>query len=175
MNLNSPNIEESMKKFPAFLFALIGLTAISLSSPSFAQNLRFTPQDDLNMTACLEEAINDEERNNCIGSAARQCFEEPDGYTTLGTTECYLREETWWDQKLNESYADLRQRLSDDLFNALKEAQIAWIAYRDAKCDFAYKFYGDGTIRHILFSNCKLHTTAARANELSAILLDWMG
>lgn len=127
------------------------------------------------MLACLEEAINDLERDNCVGAAARQCFEEPNGFTTLGTTECYLREETWWDKQLNENYADLRIRLSSELFDALKEVQVAWIAYRDAKCEFAYKFYAEGSIRHILLSNCKLHTTAERANDLSKILLDWMG
>ena len=156
--------------------AILFLMFIALiSGPAYAQELRFTEQDDQLMQACMADAINSEARRACVKTAAAACFEEPDGYTTYGTTNCYLREETWWDDQLNKSYGDLRKRLSPELFEALKQAQIAWLPYRDAKCDFAYKIYEGGPIRHILFSNCKLHTTASRANDLLDILLDIMG
>ncbi|MCF6302165.1 MAG: DUF1311 domain-containing protein [Devosiaceae bacterium] len=153
--------------------------ALSIQSP-LAQMGTFGPGDDKILSNCLAEVQkianrSQTQRSDCVGLAVQVCAQEPDGETTLGTTQCYQRENSWWDAQLNADYNTLKRSLSPELFETLRQAQIAWIDYRDAKCDFAYQIFEEGTIRHILFSNCMMRTTAGRSIELKQILNDWMG
>lgn len=155
------------------------LIAVSIQAPA-AQEITFEPGDDKLLTSCLAEVqqvanLSQMQRSDCIGVAVQACTQEPDGGTTFGTTRCYQREGKWWDAQLNADYSSLKNSLSSELFDTLRDAQIAWIGYRDAKCEFAYKLFEDGSIRHILFSNCIMRTTANRSIELKQILNDWMG
>ncbi|HHS83077.1 MAG TPA: DUF1311 domain-containing protein [Devosia sp.] len=142
-----------------------------------AQNIAFAPADAALLEACMANANTNavHARSACIGAARNVCISEPDGTTTLGTTTCNQREAAWWDKLLNDNYSRLRSALSPELFSALRDAQRAWITYRDAKCAFSYKMFEGGSIRHVLFSDCMMQTTAARAIDLTTILLDWMG
>ena len=150
------------------------LLAVSVQSPH-AQEVPFEPTDNKHLASCLARVaqitnLSQIQRRDCIGVAFHLCTQEPDGDTTLGTTRCYQREGNWWDAQLNTDYTDLKNTFSTELFQTLRQAQVAWIAYRDAKCEFAYKLYEDGSIRHILFSNCIMRTTADRSIELKQIL-----
>lgn len=112
----------------------------------------------------------------CLGQASGQCQERPGGSTTIGITECIQAETAMWDVILNEEYkwtqmanetAD-EQGLSQvmDRTDALRDAQRAWIAFRDADCAARYAMWQDGTIRSIVAANCHLTMTAGRAIEL---------
>jgi uncharacterized protein YecT (DUF1311 family) len=53
-----------------------------------------------------------------------------------------------------------------DRSDALRDAQRAWIAFRDADCAARYAMWQDGTIRTIVGANCHLTMTAQRTIEL---------
>lgn len=84
-----------------------------------------------------------------------------------------------WDRLLNETYADLvllshrRELLAEEegrtpapLQTMLRDAQRAWIAFRDADCDHEYAIWGEGSMRQIAGALCLLERTATRTLEL---------
>jgi uncharacterized protein YecT (DUF1311 family) len=48
----------------------------------------------------------------------------------------------------------------------LREAQRAWIVFRDAECRAQYALYGTGSLRQVVGANCVMSETAERAIEL---------
>ncbi|MCR9107587.1 lysozyme inhibitor LprI family protein [Marivita sp. XM-24bin2] len=112
----------------------------------------------------------------CLGEASGQCQELPGGSTTIGIAECIQAETAMWDVILNEEYkwTQMANETADekglsqvmDRSDALRDAQRAWIAFRDADCTARYAMWQDGTIRTIVGANCHLTMTAQRAIEL---------
>lgn len=86
--------------------------------------------------------------------------------TTYAIADCIDARAKVWDQRLNQAYQALLTMLKDDRgrLDALKTAQRAWLAYRNANC----AFYGteSGTIRMIEVATCNRDLTQARAIEL---------
>ncbi len=162
-----------------------GLLALA-SGPVSASELRFSPEDDAAMTACTEKTqaamrevtASGEPRRpsaapqgpqSCIGTVSGPCMETPEGATTIGMSECLGREIDWWDQRLNTRYAALRAGMDEQSAAALRDAQRAWIAFRDAECDFHYTYWREGTIRSTFYFNCLLDMTARRVIELEQV------
>ena len=112
----------------------------------------------------------------CLGQAAGQCQDLPDGSTTIGIAQCIQAETAEWDAILNEEYKATQAVNAEadaagystvmDRTDALRDAQRAWIAFRDADCAARYAMWQDGTIRTIVGANCHLTMTAGRAIEL---------
>jgi uncharacterized protein YecT (DUF1311 family) len=125
--------------------------------------------------ACLTDAARP---IDCIGLTIGQCTALPGGDTTVGMVTCITTESDAWDVILNEEYrttmSDLRrQDASGDIAapdltreGTLREAQRAWITFRDAECRAQYALYGTGSLRQIVGANCVMSETAERAIEL---------
>lgn len=150
------------------------LLLLLLASPAAAEEApSYTPEDASLMTACIERLSDGDSgdtrpQTECIGAASNACMEnEEGGFTTVGMAACTARETAWWDSQLNAHYTSLEATLDADLFSALRDAQRAWIAYRDASCGFEYDLWSDGTIRSIVFAGCMLDLTARRAQTLA--------
>ncbi|WP_386681198.1 lysozyme inhibitor LprI family protein [Loktanella sp. R86503] len=114
---------------------------------------------------------------DCLGDAANACQDQDGGSTTIGITECIMAETAVWDDMLNEEYTRLQRNFSargwadgavtnEELKVALRDAQRAWIAYRDADCGLRFKVWEGGTIRGIVAANCEMTMTASRALDL---------
>ena len=125
---------------------------------------------------CWTDAV---EAELCIGGMVESCIAgRPDGETTAGTAACIAAEAEAWDVLLNEEYqvtmAEARALdatgdvVAPDLTRAetLRDAQRAWIAFRDAECRAQYARWGTGTMRQIAGANCIMVETAERAIEL---------
>ena len=80
-------------------------------------------------------------------------------------TEAFERE----DQRLNDNYQQLRSQLSDPRKEQLLTAQRAWIAYKEANCDF-YADPEGGTLARISANSCVLTETSHRADELEELM-----
>jgi uncharacterized protein YecT (DUF1311 family) len=78
---------------------------------------------------------------------------------------CSERERAVWDAMLNGAYEALREGFDAIQRAALRDAQRAWIAYRDKNCALWYAL-SDGTIRQTLAAGCMSDMTARRALEL---------
>ena len=148
--------------------------------PAKDDGLDFDPAP---VEACHEAAGPGETAPSCIGIAAGLCMDASEGgYTTVGMAGCTARETAEWDRLLNETYGMMRSDLEAadaradpaagpgiDRSDALRDAQRAWIAYRDADCALQYAQFQDGTMGRLIGTGCLLQETARRALALRAI------
>ena len=76
------------------------------------------------------------------------------------------------DKALNEVYRTIVKRLSQDSESKtrLTAAQKAWIAFRDAECDFQSGNSIQGSIYPMLVSICRTGLTKKRTEELKVYL-----
>lgn len=164
-----------------YTITILCLTA-ALAHPASAQNMVYENQDAQQLQNCLETVrdINSDPENQqpvsgnmCIGVASNACQNEgPQSQTTIGMANCTVRETAWWDELLNNHYAQLRTELADEEFSRLRDAQRAWITFKEADCDMQYFYWREGTIRSIIGTSCSLQHTAERALDLGE-MLDW--
>jgi uncharacterized protein YecT (DUF1311 family) len=91
--------------------------------------------------------------------------------STLDMLECAGKETDRWDARLNRAYQSRMASLNDRQRRALKQAEKAWILFREADCA-AYQDEEWGTISRIDASQCFLRRTVERALELEAFPAD---
>jgi uncharacterized protein YecT (DUF1311 family) len=161
-----------VKKLLIFTFGLI-----TLAMPSFAQDQIV---DRAVIKACHAEMVQEFTEVECVGDAANGCQRvHPsgfDGVTTQGISECLAAETKIWDEFLNANYLALRRVMAEreenawsndpDRTDTLRDAQRAWITFRDAECLRLLAKWQDGTIRSNVFHGCLLSMTAERAVAL---------
>jgi len=107
---------------------------------------------------------------------------EEKGETTVGMVACMLAEAQVWAVWLDTEYRasmdwaeaqDEAERAAFPEFanraTALRDAQRAWIAFRDAECGLAYALWGAGSMRLLAGADCRLEMTAARARDLRVL------
>lgn len=129
---------------------------------------------------CFEAAPSVGDKRACIFKASEACQAADDGgYTTLGMSMCNQAEAEAWDVLLNREYkaAMAAGKLMDEdeaahypnldkRTETLRDAQRAWIVFRDAECRNAYANWGSGSMRHIAGTACLLELTAERTIAL---------
>ena len=112
-----------------------------------------------------------------VNAAARQRQQQrvPCGGegTQFEANQCAHREYLAADAELNRVYKQLASRLEGEEERAkLKDAETAWIGYRDANCEYEAFFYRGGTMRPLIQSFCLARVTKARAAELKQQIED---
>ncbi len=80
--------------------------------------------------------------------------------------DCAGKEYQAADAVLNQVYRKLVAMLDDEEKAQLKEAQTAWLKYRDLNCDFVADQYKGGTIRPMIHGLCLADVTKNRTSEL---------
>lgn len=98
------------------------------------------------------------------GAEEQEAATCPDAVSTVDIVECLgeLYEEQ--DARLNTAYRAAIEPLEGERRTQLRDAQRAWVAFRDANCLF-YRS-GEGTIAAIEGNSCMVEVTRARAEEL---------
>ncbi|MDO9710627.1 lysozyme inhibitor LprI family protein [Paracraurococcus lichenis] len=97
------------------------------------------------------------------------------GGVTPAMIQCSGEETARWDRRLNAAYGTIQQdrRWSAGTKSLLREAQRAWIAYRDAACRAEGELEAEGgTLARIVAADCVARLTAGRAGELEQLLRD---
>ncbi len=131
---------------------------------------------------CLAGHVVD--KRSCIGKAAAHCSQNSlGGETSFGMGGCLEKELIYWDAALNSAYLALieqvRQIDADAEKNewrvakqvpALRKAQRAWIAYRDATCEYEYATWSGGTGGGPALLSCLMTLTGEQALRLQARL-----
>ena len=114
----------------------------------------------------------------CIGAAADPCMDQPGGETTLGMGQCLTAETRDWDMLLNAWYDKALQRAgSRDAASGgeaptapvLRQAQRAWIAYRDESCRYEALRYQGGSMAGVAQASCLRDMTARQALRLRTL------
>ena len=165
-----------------FVFVSLAL----LASPAMGQD--YAAPFDFSMQAtdtCLARAGDSgADPAACFTKAAENCMEiNEGGFSNVGAGRCYRLELKAWDRRLNDAYQvlleDAARRDADmDSYGtqaprqvpALRQTQRAWIAYRDAKCDYVYSLWEGGTGGGPASSECLLRETAHQALALQDFL-----
>jgi uncharacterized protein YecT (DUF1311 family) len=115
-----------------------------------------------------------EAAESCIGTLSQPCLDADKTKSTAGVNACNERERAVWHEILNESYRRLRAKLDADQQGKLRYMQRAWIASRDATCNFYWDYY-QGTMASPMSASCVNQETAWRASFLLGLLLDAEG
>lgn len=97
------------------------------------------------------------------------CMANTDG-VTVEMRECINKELVRQDERLNQAYRKYSNSLSSSVRNSLKEAQRAWIHFRNKECIWAGASEGGGTLGPVIVDNCHLELTTRRASEFESLL-----
>lgn len=151
--------------------AILLLTLLAFSSSAFAQNANELAEDSEVISLCLKKA-NPDNRASCIGMVSNPCLELPEGQSTQGMAQCHRRETNVWDARLNARYKKLMATLSPKATKELKEAQRAWMAYRDAYCKAVFSSFDGGSMGIVADAYCNMDLTAHQALRLERLGLD---
>jgi uncharacterized protein YecT (DUF1311 family) len=100
---------------------------------------------------------------SCIGAVTVPCQQEPGGSATLGMIDCNRREWAVWDERLNRLYDQARKNTDRKLARALREAQRAWLQWREKRCRLPAIDNQGGSIVGPLYTSCMLDATARQA------------
>ncbi len=107
-----------------------------------------------------------------IGSAAYQrCNSQTEG-RTIPLRECDAAELARQDQSLNATYKALEARLEPEDKASLVKAERAWLAYRQAECQFEASGERGGTEWPLLVNLCTIKRTEQRISDLQQALDD---
>jgi uncharacterized protein YecT (DUF1311 family) len=71
---------------------------------------------------------------------------------------------------LNSVYRELIALSDTDAKAAMQKSERAWMAFRDAQCDYEYRQEGGGTLARVIFSSCRLRVTVERLETLKHFL-----
>ncbi|MCP4401916.1 MAG: DUF1311 domain-containing protein [bacterium] len=90
--------------------------------------------------------------------------------STMGMLSCLDEGYSRWDSELNFMYQGLRGLLNQQQKEALKKAQRAWIAYRDAEFETINLIYGSlqGSMWRLAAMSAKVEMVKARTLDLQA-------
>lgn len=103
-----------------------------------------------------------------LPAAAQDCPDE----SQAGLTQCAGDAYKKADAALNVTYKQVMARLKDSetAARSLVVAQRAWIAYRDAECDFISSGVEGGSARPMIVAQCLEQLTTQRTDDLKALL-----
>jgi uncharacterized protein YecT (DUF1311 family) len=100
---------------------------------------------------------------SCIGAVTIVCQQAPGGYSTLGMIACNGREWAVWDERLNRIYGETLKDAPRKLATALRQAQRAWLQWREKRCALPAIDNEGGSIVGPLYTACMLDATARQA------------
>ena len=103
---------------------------------------------------------------NVFGQGTKKSDPCANAQSQAEMNDCAGREYKAADAVLNQVYRQLVAMLDDEEKSQLKEAQTAWLKYRDLNCDFVADQYKGGTIRPTIHGLCLTDVTKNRTTEL---------
>ena len=105
----------------------------------------------------------------CSPAAAKDCGDEA---TEAGMNKCSADQLKAADAALNRAYQQIIHRLADDADTAklLRDAQRAWVDFRDKHCAFAASGVDGGSSYPFVHDSCVTGITDARTKELDVFL-----
>lgn len=103
-----------------------------------------------------------------LSNQYKNCMDRSGGVTS-DMLNCIAAETNIQDKLLNEAYKAAYSKLNTTRAKQFKEAQRAWIKYRDANCSF-YADPDGGTMATVISNDCVMSSTASRAKELKQLL-----
>lgn len=103
-----------------------------------------------------------------VTSAAelQRCGDRP---TQLEMNQCAAQDYAQADRELNRVYNAYRSRLSEEQKGELRDAQRAWIPFRDLSCTFESSGVKGGSVYPFILHSCLAAMTRARTRQLQQL------
>lgn len=125
------------------------------------------------LAGCLAASASREGDVACAGRLQALCVEEgPAGETTPGLAACSHALTRAWDGELNRLWPSALAAQGEGGAERLRDAQRAWIAFRDAECLFEAARWEGGSMGAYAGGFCVAGMTAERVADLRALLRD---
>lgn len=90
----------------------------------------------------------------------------PDAQSQGELNVCWGKEYKAADARLNTVYRAFMTKLNEEESAQLKNAQLAWLKYRDTNCEFVADQFKGGSMRPMIAAMCLADVTNARVTEL---------
>lgn len=85
---------------------------------------------------------------------------------------CWGKQYKAADAELNVVYREFMSKLNPEETAQLKTAQLAWLRFRDANCEFVADQFKGGSMRPMIAGMCLADVTNARTAELKSQMKD---
>jgi uncharacterized protein YecT (DUF1311 family) len=150
----------NLREFLAVCFVVFGLTSYDSQKQSVGTVAvpLSAPVQSPPSTQKVPESTSPSSRDDFCGNAVTQ----------LELNECSANEFKKADAELNQIYNRVLSTLDEKNRGNLREAQSAWVAYRDANCKSAAEYNG-GSMSPMVQSFCLKENTSDRIKELKRI------
>ncbi|HZH29565.1 MAG TPA: lysozyme inhibitor LprI family protein [Pyrinomonadaceae bacterium] len=146
------------KKFGAGVFALLLLFFCAGAARAQEDALKTAAQQPP-ATVTQDEQDDADREDPCPGAN-----------TQPELNQCAARARDKADAELNEVYRELLKNTSGAERARLRAAQLAWIKFRDAQCDYESVGNKGGSIYPMVYSFCLAKLTNTRVRQLQEIL-----
>ncbi|MFC7517182.1 lysozyme inhibitor LprI family protein [Herbaspirillum sp. GCM10030257] len=97
------------------------------------------------------------------------CMDKSGG-VTVDMRACIQKELERQDARLNRVYQKYSASLAPNVLKSLREAQRAWVQYRNKDCAWAGAPDENATLGPLIIDGCHLDMTVRRANEFESFL-----
>lgn len=155
----------------ARLGLLLATWLVAASGVAAAQDPWYL-QDPANARAKIDRCLEAKgllDAHSCVRIAADACASFDQNQNTAAWIRCSGAEADAWDAVLNEAYSSAMDKMDAGKQTALRKAQRAWVAYRDAACEVWYEIWRGGTLASQSAADCFLRETGHRAVALLII------
>jgi uncharacterized protein YecT (DUF1311 family) len=101
------------------------------------------------------------------------CLQDTAGRSTAGMRQCCYAAMEAWVEEMNKGYQTLLASLKPEGQAALREAQRAWLTYRDKQFELTNEIYMSemqGTMYHVVATNNNMELVKERALHLKTML-----
>jgi uncharacterized protein YecT (DUF1311 family) len=150
----------------ARIVVIVALAAVAIASSTSARaQSAASPKDAAAIRACAQkyaDNVNEGERRCVFALVVDPCSKRRSAQSTQGAAGCYRAEQEIWDVLLNENLQALREDLDEGQKQKLADMQRAWLADRNATCEFYYDKI-QGTMATEMTAACLARETARRA------------
>ena len=136
-----------MRKFLLTLLGVTGLLGSSIVALTMVRAIPSSPDSIVAQDINCNNAQTQVEMNYC----ARLSFDEAD-------------------KRLNAAYQELLPSLRTERREKLINAQLEWIRFRDANCDFERSEVEDGSMASLVYHSCLENITNQRTRQLQEYL-----
>jgi uncharacterized protein YecT (DUF1311 family) len=147
------------KKFRAGVFALLLVLFYAGATRAQGEAVLKTAAQQPPATPTQDEQDDADREDPCPGAN-----------TQPELNQCAARARDRADAELNKVYRELLKDTSGAERAKLRAAQLAWIKFRDAQCDYESAGNKGGSIYPMVYSFCLAKVTSARVKQLQEIL-----
>jgi uncharacterized protein YecT (DUF1311 family) len=145
----------------------LGLFTLIVALATLALLRQAAAGDAATIDACLQkEREANRSGRDCIGRVSDPCLKLEGHDSTTEMVQCVDTETKAWDDLLNADYQRVLNAVGDKAKEAIRQAERAWIALRDADCGVPYEIYEGGTMARLGGASCLLDHTAERVLQL---------